>query len=452
MMSKITFDYVQTNEQINPTKFNNNFKKLEDAVNDGSIGSGGGGTGGITGMEYGVEWDVTNARFTRLKSAVGMTKGADFDSAYPWSGMKRCNLTDAGVVTAYYGDPDYKVDGSNGQVMVEIPKFYYKTVPVEYTMSAGQVIPSKVQYYVSDAKLAGYKLHPAFLRDGEELDYVYLGAYEATVFDASAGKYVGDFAFDAAADSLGSVSGLKPVSGKNATFTRAIARNMARRRGAGWEIQDFLTTCAVQMLILIELASFDVQSEIGQGITNKTDDGANNMAENTGYTNKLGNTSGETTTSIAIYEAVSYRGIENFWGNLWIWIDGVNIQNGGLGYLWIADHGFADDIMTEPYHRVNGRIANANGFVDRVIYDGNYDFMFVASSVAGASNKPINDQFWQNVAAAAMTVAIFGAVWSVGLGAGAFCWYVDSTSSGSSRDVGSRLGYYRRTTHRQKAA
>lgn len=443
-MAKINFDYVSTSEQISPTKFNNNFQALENAINDGTIG-GGGSSPSVSGLEYGVEWDVTNSTFTRLASAVGMTKGANFTSVYPWSGIRRCNLTDAGVVTAYIGDSNYAVNGSNGQVMVEIPKFYYKTVPVTYTMDGVQVKPTKVQYYISDTKLAGYKLHPAFLRNGEVLDYVYVGAYEATVYDVSASAYVHDFAFDAASDILASVSGYKPVSGKNATFTRAIARQMARRRGQGWEIQDFLTTSAIQMLILVELASFDVQTEIGQGVTTKTDDGANNMAENTGYT---GPTTGEYSTSSSTYKAVSYRGIENLWGNIWKWIDGINIQNNGLGYAWIADHGFADDIMTDPYQRINIKLPSANGYVDTLIYDGSVDFAFLPASTAGASNKPVNDYFWQNVAATVMTVALLGAGWYHGSHAGAFCWHVANASSNSSRFIGSRLGFYRKTSHK----
>ena len=446
-MAKINFDYVNTSEQISPTKFNNNFQALENAINDGTIG-GGGSSPQVSGLEYGVEWDITNSVFTRLASAVGMTKGANFTSVYPWSGIRRCNLTNAGVVTAYYGDSAYKTDGSNGQVMVEIPKFYYKTVPVTYTMDGGQVQPTKLQYYISDTKLAGYKLHPAFLRDGEVLDYVYVGAYEATVYDASASAYVHDFAFDAAADILSSVSGYKPISGNSATFTRAIARQMARRRGQGWEIQDFLTTSAIQMLILVELASFDVQTEIGQGVTTKTDDGTNNMAENTGYTNNLGNNSGEANTSSSTYKAVSYRGIENLWGNIWTWIDGINIQNAGLGYAWIADHGFADDIMTDPYQRVNVKLPAANGYVDTLIYDGSVDFAFLPASTAGASNKPVNDYFWQNIATSGMTVAALGAGWDYGSSAGAFCWHVHVTSSPSNRGIGSRLGFYRKTSHK----
>ena len=108
--------------------------------------------------------------------------------------------------------------------------------------------------------------------------------------------------------------------------------------------------------------------------------------------------------------------------------------------------------MTEPYHRVNGQIPGSNGYVDKFIYDGTFDFMFVASSVAGASNQPPNDYFWQNRASTSMTVALLGASWDNGLDAGAFSWYVSNTSSDSSRYVGSRLGFYRRTTHRQKAA
>ncbi|MGI6533892.1 MAG: hypothetical protein ACOX23_04670 [Peptococcia bacterium] len=63
---------------------------------------------------------------TRLGDAEGKTAGADFNDFAPWSGMKLCNVADDGTITAYIGDGGFKRDGSNGQVMVKIPKFYYK--------------------------------------------------------------------------------------------------------------------------------------------------------------------------------------------------------------------------------------------------------------------------------------------------------------------------------------
>src|SRR5690606_13624514 len=80
---------------------------------------------------YGLEWNQTLDTYQRLDDAedmVAVTGGPnDFSSAYPWSEMKRCNLADDGTVTAYYGDPMYRDDGSNGQVMVQIPKFWYRS-------------------------------------------------------------------------------------------------------------------------------------------------------------------------------------------------------------------------------------------------------------------------------------------------------------------------------------
>ena len=47
------------------------------------------------------------------------------------------------------------------------------------------------------------------------------------------------------------------------------------------------------------------------------------MTENTGATITLGNASGSVVNANGI-QIVSYRGEENFWGNIWWWIDGIN--------------------------------------------------------------------------------------------------------------------------------
>ena len=448
-MASVEFEYIQGQEQLSPTKVNNNFQKLQKMINSGELG-GSGGTGEV-GIAVGVEWDVTNQSFTRLESAVGLAAGADFNDVYPYSKIRRCNLSDAGVVTAYYGQASFKEDGTNGQVMVEIPKFYYKTQPVTYTMANNVITPTKIRYYVANTQMQGFSLHPAFIRDSEVLDHIYVGAYEAVAYDTSASAYVDDFAFDAANDLIGSVKGFKPISGKNATFTRAIARAMARKRGIGWEQLDFLSVSAIQILMLIEFASFDVQTAVGPGISTKTDDSTNNMAEDTGYTSSLGNASGEADTSSSTYKAVSYRGIENFWGNIWTWVDGINIQNNGQGYPWIADHGFADDTMESPYERINGKIPSVNGYIDALIYEGTHDFAMLPASATGASNKPVNDYLWQNVAGATVTVAILGGGWDDGSACGGWCWHLDSASSNSNRSIGARVGFYKKTSHTETA-
>ena len=74
----------------------------------------------------GLEIDYSNKTFTRLQGAKGLNAGADFDKFTMLGGRKRCNVADDGTITAWYGDANYTDDGSNGQVMVYQPKFYYQ--------------------------------------------------------------------------------------------------------------------------------------------------------------------------------------------------------------------------------------------------------------------------------------------------------------------------------------
>ncbi len=104
-------------------------------------------------------------------SEAGEPIQSDFDDAYPWSDIRRVNLSDEGEVNAYHGEPSFEYDGSNGQVMVEIPKFYYRSE------NSG----NKYRWWISDSPIEGFKIHPAFIRDGVEKDYIYFGAFEGNV-------------------------------------------------------------------------------------------------------------------------------------------------------------------------------------------------------------------------------------------------------------------------------
>ena len=55
-----------------------------------------------------------------VHSPVSLTLKGSTATPYNISKWRRCNVLDNGTVSAYYGDINYKEDGSNGQVMVEI--------------------------------------------------------------------------------------------------------------------------------------------------------------------------------------------------------------------------------------------------------------------------------------------------------------------------------------------
>lgn len=86
---------------------------------------------------YGVEFTGSTSAGTRTGAAAEFvfTPGTDtsagqndFDGVYPWAGMRRCccTLNADGTVTvnAYKGQPGYIEDGTNGEVLVEVPLFY----------------------------------------------------------------------------------------------------------------------------------------------------------------------------------------------------------------------------------------------------------------------------------------------------------------------------------------
>lgn len=414
---------------------------------------------------YGVEVDFKNKKFTRLAGAVGKTPGDAFNGVKAFGGRRRCNVTDEGKVVAYFGDAGYsetgvltsaitKGEGDNirtyaaktkVQVMVEQPKFYYKVVPLELEKIQGGkgFHMRKARYYVSDTMKAGFKLHPAFIKDGKEKNFIYLSAYEGCTYDTSASAYKLNDAQDVdwTDDVLASIANAKPTSGlTQSSATRNGFRTIAAKRGLGWSQETVQAATATELLFLIEYASFDMQSKIGAGVTTKTDDGATSMTEITGATTTLGNKSGQVINTNG-YSVVAYRGEENPFGNIWKWIDGINVYNKNEGSVYIADHGFKDDTNAAPYSDAGITICGSNGYVSAFAYNEDFDWLFIASEVLGNSSLPVGDYFWQNKAYNGYTVAILGGGWYYGSVAGCFCWRVDNASGTRYRSIGGRLLY-----------
>lgn len=414
---------------------------------------------------YGVEVDFKNKKFTRLAGAVGKTPGDAFNGVKAFGGRRRCNVTDEGKVVAYFGDAGYsetgvltsaitKGEGDNirtyaaktkVQVMVEQPKFYYKVVPLELEKIQGGkgFHMRKARYYVSDTMKAGFKLHPAFIKDGKEKNFIYLSAYEGCTYDTSASAYKLNDAQDVdwTDDVLASIANAKPTSGlTQSSATRNGFRTIAAKRGLGWSQETVQAATATELLFLIEYASFDMQSKIGAGVTTKTDDGATSMTEITGATTTLGNKSGQVINTNG-YSVVAYRGEENPFGNIWKWIDGINVYNKNEGSVYIADHGFKDDTNAAPYSDAGITICGSNGYVSAFAYNEDFDWLFIASEVLGNSSLPVGDYFWQNKAYNGYTVAVLGGSWFNGSGAGGFGWYVSNASGDRARSIGGRLLY-----------
>lgn len=403
----------------------------------------------------GIEADFESKKVTRLAGATNRTEGQSFDDIGAFGGRRRCILTDTGVRLAYHGEAGYTENGSlvqaidigdvnypvgtKVQVMVEQPKFYYKVVPLKLDkVVAGKGFHlRKARYYVSDEQHLGFKIHPAFIHNGKVKNVIYLSAYEGALYDTSASSYILDDAqiADFATDKLSSVSGTKPASGLTQNLTRANSRKLANNRGTGWNQSYAATVAATQLLFSIEYNSFNTQEKIGLGVS-KTDDATTNMAEPTGATTLLGNKSGKTDNG-----SITYRGEENFWMNIWKFVDGLNIEAKNLNNLYVADNGFADDIGTAPYKDAGITIAKTNGYISAFAYNEEFDWLFFPSETTGSSSVPVGDYLNQNSVHTGWFIARLGGSWDSGSIGGGFGWGVRNAASSRFRDIGGRLVY-----------
>jgi hypothetical protein len=286
-------------------------------------------------------------------------------------------------------------------------------------------------------------VHPDFKIKGtnEEFNYVYHSAFEGSLWDASASAYILDDSqvADFSADMLCSIANAKPISGLTQNLTRANTRKLAEKRGTGWEQLTVQAASATQLLMLIEYASFNMQTAIANGAVSKTDDGSSNMAENTGATVSLGNKTGAVINDNGI-QIVSYRGEENPWGNIWKWVDGINEYMNPTtkeGTVYISDYGFADDSSATPYEDAGIIAVYGSGYISAFAYNEEFDWLFIPGELSGNSSLPVGDYFWNGNTG--WRVAILGARWDYALDAGPFYWTLHSGSSNRYRIVSGRL-------------
>ena len=344
-------------------------------------------------------------------------------STHPvYSAINRCNVSDDGTINAFYGDNSYTEDGSNGQVMVYIPKFYYKVTPDPNGGLDGSNI-RKCWWSISDTAGDGYKLHPAFYdASGNEIDYFLYGAFEA-VGQNSSGVYSSDY--NTAEYKLGSVGGntYKPIR----NLTRAIARTMATNRGTGWYSAGIKQTMAIQMLFAVEYG-FNSQVAVGYGVISDTD------THNTGQT--VGNITSGTRNNQTT--CVNYRGIENIWGNLWNWIDGININD----YVpYICDsYSFEDDTAT-GYTRIGFTMASVTGWVTAFGYDVNNDYTFLPLETTSSEipSGAIGDYY--GAGGGGWCIYPIGGSWVDHNYVGLFDIGAGNTSATSAKYFGARLMY-----------
>ena len=406
----------------------------------------------------GMEIDYLNKSVIRTQEAITLSDPSEFSNYAMYGKRVRCNVDDNGRILAFYGDVNYKDDGSNGQVMIYQPKFYYQRLPlITEPLQVGKAI-LKESILVSTEPQLGFKVHPIFLTpDGEELDYVLFSAYEAGLFDASANDYdiLASATIDEDNDKLTSVAGVKPVT----KMTIAQAEQLARNRGQGWHIENMAAVSANQMLAIVEMGSLNGQKSLEEGICAITSSFTINYASQTGSTAALGNATGAAISTLNITNgqtndyniptkrAISYRGMENPWGNIWKMIAGVNLYGngnnaGGAPYI-CNNFNYNPSALTENYENIGFNLPVGDNWIAALGYgDEKYDWVFLPAKSGGTANSaaPVGDTGWYSTNFNGINCLLVGGNGAHGDRVGLFNYACDHTASNSSvYSYGARL-------------
>lgn len=344
--------------------------------------------------------------------------------------------------------------------MIYQPKFYYRRIPLSSRSTLVGRIVLKDSLIISGVPQTGFKLHPLFKNGNEELDYVLLSAYEGGLYDTSANTYwtTDQAGIDFSADKLSSVAGVKPISGQNNDLTVLKAEQLATNRGAGWHITNMAAESANQMLQIIEFGMLNGQNALEEGIVNLASSLGTNGASLTGSTAGLGNSTGAAMVTInekngtrtpymnAGERAISYRGYENPWGNLYRFIAGTNIvgngsTGGGVAYI-CSDFNYDLSSPSANYHSVGFNLPSVYGWVSNLGYgEEDYDWVLLPALCQDANSAiPIGDKLWTSTNLNDTNVCVVGGIHSSQTNAGPYYYGCDKrVAQGVQATYGARL-------------
>lgn len=248
---------------------------------------------------YGAEWDGSSSTVLSRTDesalfvdpnpyvADGSHPGSSpFDNLMPWKGMEIVTISD--------------------NSLVKIPKFWYKIT----------TNGSSIKFQIADKATSGFNVSPAHQDRGDgagERDYIYVGRYHSI-------------------STYKSQSGAQPLT----NITRATGRTNIHNLGTGFWQWDYATLVTIWLLYIVEFANWNSQTCIGYGCS------SGNAKYNTGATSSMTYHTGTTATSRTSYASgCQYRYIEDLWGNVFDWCDGIRFSSSSI-YIYKNPSEFSD--------------------------------------------------------------------------------------------------------------
>ncbi len=434
--------------------------------------------------------DNSSSAWERIDDAVGLVANAckdgnndvqnDFDNIYPWRDIISYNYdTTTRERVADYGDPGFSFDGSNGMVLTYIPEFYYKRYvendyeyikiseyPIEGYIKSKPFSVGRYESSWNGSKLASksgtfpeisrnitwFRTQSRALGNGfGQLDYryfllqmLYLVEYANYNSQSILGNGEVGYRFADADKALLAETGVNRIIvsttvanqfsvgqaisiGNNSMWNNSVASNRIITSKEAYSSGEITGTAVY----------FD-----GASANITTNSVLHTSAQYSGKCDSLGMKSG--CLNSANRNGIIYRGVENIFGNIFKFIDGINIKE-YEAYVCKDPSQYKVDTFTEPYKKLSyGLFKPAEGATSTYIegyaktlgYDEENPEFALTSSIGGSSGTYVTDY---SVINNGNRILFAGGSWYYTAIAGLWYWLLNYTSSFTSLSVGSRL-------------
>ena len=440
---------------------------------------------------------ASSTTWERVGAAVGLVAKAavgngtvqnDFmASVYPYNSVKPCNVAEDMSVNAYLGDADFQWDGSNGDVMLEVPQVY--TARYFETDSDGVEWEYR---WVAAGPVGRCHLDHAFTDGDRQSEKIYIPIFNGSL--------------NTEGTKLESKAGVFPLHNK----TRAQFRTLCTAKGDKWCLDDVWTMHLLDTLFIVMFAGTNAQTILGRGRSEMPYDNAANVAlqarNNTNYITiakswaerftvgqgiGIGTSAGSQsvfaertvtqitdsaeiesasniffdggpvniTTDHHVWSCVQKTGatiemqsangrvegvdgrtavrflyIEDWFGNMWQFRDGDNIKK-FQHYYCNKRSSYADKVYEGDYFKVGYEASQTGGYVKKFGYDPEWPEIEICVDATGSSGTYFPDYYW---AAEGGELVFSGGDVTGGVNAGPFCRSCNSGSGASSWFLGGR--------------
>ena len=289
-----------------------------------------------------------------------------WENSWIIKGLKPCVLSTSGEVLLYLDPNDYSKDVNGNAAPItqealdnhEDPRYHGANVMVEFPKIWVKCVNGSedgaYSVYFSDHKIdENYKDYPYIAPNGEHKDHFYKSIYVGSLYD---GK-------------IRSVSNA-PVCNM---IRPAEARSYCEATGSGWHMDTYSETILIAQILTLLGKSLNAQARYGRGLV---DTGTEDLLEEhrTGACNSSGMFMGDTrSASEGFSNHMKALGIENYYGLVTRYMDGLNMSTDDYSFLIKMCYG-TEDGSTE------------NGYSDESIGYINTHFEPVVPAAGGISS------------------------------------------------------------------